>query len=378
MNFEWSESQREVQTLSRTILKAELCEADLREIDADGSFFHAPLWRKLAEAGLLGAGFPEAYGGHGGGIGELCALLIEIGRNVAPVPALACLALGATALSHAGTDEQKARWLARVVSGEVLLSAAYEEASLGDPLAPTMRASRVGGALRVDGTKICVPYADRALRILAPLTLDGELALVWIDPNGPGVALERGTATHGEPQFRLDLQGATISGEELLVHGARARQAMRFLLPAAGAAICAVALGVCERALEITAKYVTERHQFGVPIGSFQAVRQRAADAYIDIEAIRLSLQQLLFLLEQGRDAELACCVAKYHACEAGYRVTYAAQHLHGGIGYDVDYPLHRYYLWSKALELTLGSAPRHAQWIGRMLAERPVRIGDS
>lgn len=377
MNFDWSESQLEIQKLARALLAAELSEVDLREIEASGSFLHRGVWQKFAEAGLLGVAIAEAHGGHGGSIGDLCALLLTVGRSVAPVPALACLAFGALAVNHAGSEEQKARWLPGVAAGNVLLSGAYQEPGMRDPLQPTTRADRSGNELRLEGAKVCVPSADRAARIVTPVVLDGQIALTLLDPKARGVTLTRSIATHGEPIFRLELQGVTVHEQDVLVQGDKARDALRFLLGAASVAACSIALGVSERALEITAKYVIERHQFGVPIGSFQAVRQRAADAYIDVEAMRLSLLQAVFLLEQGRDAELACAVAKHHAAEAGYRVTYAAQHLHGGIGYDVDYPLHRYYLWNKALELTLGTAPQHLQSIGAALADRLVRIGD-
>jgi alkylation response protein AidB-like acyl-CoA dehydrogenase len=285
--------------------------------------------------------------------------------------------LGAFALGKLGSDAQKMRWLPDVVTGTAFLSAAYEEAGMLDPMRPATRATYVGTHLQVSGEKTCVPLADRAARLLMPVNLDGELALVLLDPKAPGVSAVRGMATHGEPSFRLSLERVVVAEQDVVSRGERARADLRLLLDAANASVCAVALGVSERALEITAEYVKQRQQFGVPIGSFQAVRQRAADAYIDVEAMRVSLQQAIFLLDQGRDAQLACAVAKQHACEAGYRVTYAAQHLHGGMGYDTNYPLHRYYLWSKALALTLGGAQHHLQAIGRALAHRIVRIGD-
>jgi alkylation response protein AidB-like acyl-CoA dehydrogenase len=133
--------------------------------------------------------------------------------------------------------------------------------------------------------------------------------------------------------------------------------------------LCALELGVVERALRITAQYTTERKQFDRPIGSFQAVQQRAANAWIDVEAIRLTTWQVAWRLDAGLPARDEVRMAKFWASEAGHRITYAAQHLHGGIGVDVDYPIHRYYLWSKTLELTLGSAARHLAALGDAIA---------
>jgi alkylation response protein AidB-like acyl-CoA dehydrogenase len=135
-------------------------------------------------------------------------------------------------------------------------------------------------------------------------------------------------------------------------------------------ALCAVQLGVSDRALSMTAEYAKERVQFERPIGSFQAVHQRAADAYIQLQAMRLTTWDAAWRLEAGEVASDAVQVAKYWAAEGGQFVGYAAQHLHGGIGIDVDYPMHRYYLWAKQCELSLGSAPVQLERIGMRLAE--------
>ncbi len=133
--------------------------------------------------------------------------------------------------------------------------------------------------------------------------------------------------------------------------------------------LCALELGVAERALRTTATYTSSRQQFDRPIATFQAVAQRAADAYIDVEAIRLTLWKAAFRLDAGLPAAEAVSVAKLYAAEAGHRVVYAAQHLHGGMGFDTDYPLYRHYLWSKQIELTLGSASVHLARLGAAIA---------
>jgi len=137
------------------------------------------------------------------------------------------------------------------------------------------------------------------------------------------------------------------------------------------AALSAVCLGVAERALRITADYTIQREQFDRPIASFQAVHQRAADAYIAIEALRLNSWQASSRITSGEPAEEAVAIAKYWAAEAGHVATYAAIHLHGGMGVDVDYPVHRYYLWARQIELTLGSANRQLAEIGAGIAGR-------
>ena len=131
--------------------------------------------------------------------------------------------------------------------------------------------------------------------------------------------------------------------------------------------------GVCEEALAITAKYVSEREQFGSKLGTFQAVGQRVADAYIDTEAIRLTAIQAIWRLSEGLDASDELMTAKFWAADGAQRVVHAAQHLHGGIGVDLDYPIHRYFRWAKVLELTLGGATPSLRRLGASLAAQPV-----
>ena len=153
---------------------------------------------------------------------------------------------------------------------------------------------------------------------------------------------------------------------------ARGREIARWIAERAVTGLCAMQVGVADRALRMTAAYTSERKQFDRPIGSFQAVHQRAGDAYVNIEAMRLTAQQAAFLLAEGRPAALAVSVAKIWAADGGNFATYAAQHLHGGIGVDLDYPLHRSYLWTRQIELSLGSAARHLEKIGDALAAMP------
>jgi alkylation response protein AidB-like acyl-CoA dehydrogenase len=134
---------------------------------------------------------------------------------------------------------------------------------------------------------------------------------------------------------------------------------------------CAVQLGVSESSLERTAAYTRERVQFGRPIGSFQAVHQRVADAYSQLEAMRLTFMQAAWRLSQGMEATRAIGAAKFWAAEGGQFIAFASQHLHGGIGIDVDYPLHRYFLWSMQNEHSLGSASAQLATLGREIADR-------
>jgi len=372
VNFAYSDDQKALAELARKILADKATHERVSAIEKTESGFDPELWAELAKANLLGACLPEEFGGSDLGVIELCLLLEEIGRAVAPVPYWATIAVGALAIAEFGGAEQKAALLPGVVSGEILLSAAFEEAGSDDPARPATRAARDGSGWRLTGAKICVPAAQIAQRVLVPASVaGGRIGLFLVDPRGAGVKLELQRATSREPVATLRLARAKVKASDVLGTPARGRAMLAWILERAITGLCALQVGVAERALHMTARYTSERKQFDRPIGSFQAVHQRAGDAYVNLEAMRLTMQQAAFLLAEGRPAADAVSVAKVWAADGGNQVTYAAQHLHGGIGMDNDYPLHRSYLWTRQIELTLGSASRHLERLGDAIAQR-------
>jgi alkylation response protein AidB-like acyl-CoA dehydrogenase len=206
--------------------------------------------------------------------------------------------------------------------------------------------------------------------VLVAARVEGGLGVFLVDPHGPSVSSRLVEVTTHEPHTMLELEGARVPAADVLGKpGTQGREIIRWITERAMVAHCCLSLGVSDRALEMTAEYTRERKQFDRPIGSFQAVHQRAGDAFIDVTVMRLSMQRALHLVSRGEDAQDALAVAKYWAAEGGNRVTYAAQHLHGGIGIDLDYPLHRYFLWAHKLSQTLGGATRQLVRIGEQLA---------
>jgi alkylation response protein AidB-like acyl-CoA dehydrogenase len=208
--------------------------------------------------------------------------------------------------------------------------------------------------------------------VLVPARIEeGQIGLFLLDPRADGVSLEPQRTTRGELEFRMTLSGVQVEDEQLLGSPEEGTEILRWVTERGIAGLCATQVGVSERALRMTADYTSSRLQFDRPIGSFQAVHQRAADAYIDVEAMRLTTWQAAWRLAAGEPAEAEVAVAKFWAAEGGHSVGYAAQHLHGGIGVDVDYPLHRCTLWSKQIELSLGSATRQLARLGAILASQ-------
>jgi alkylation response protein AidB-like acyl-CoA dehydrogenase len=371
MDFSLSEEQQEVQNLARKILEDLSTHERLVAVEASDEGIDRDLWRELAKTNLLGVGLPEHFEGSNLGFATLCLLLQEIGRCVAALPAIPTLVAGALPIAEFGSDAQKQQLLPGVVNGDTLLTAALQEAGSQDPTRPITTASPDGAGWRIEGAKICVPAAHVATRILVPArTPNGQVGIFLVAPDAEGVTLTPQATTNRERHFAVKLSATPVATDDRLGDLDRGAAILQWTAQRTTAACCALQLGVSEKALQMTAEYTRTREQFDRPIGSFQAVHQRAGDAFIDLEAMRLTSWQATWQLDEGRDASDALAVAKYWAAVGGQRVGYACQHLHGGIGIDVDYPLHRYYLWAKQLELTLGSAPVQLERIGARMAD--------
>jgi hypothetical protein len=370
MDFSFSEEQDAIRALAAEILGAEMTAERLKAAEREADWVDAALWKQLADANLLGVAVPEAYGGMGMGFLELCVLLEELGRAVAPGPWLATLVHGALPLAGFGSEEQRAAWLPRVASGAAKLAAALEDAGSAEGAPPATRARRVGASIVLDGAKRAVPGAGSADLLLVPASDERGTGIYLMDPKAAGVSLTACVTSAGEPLFDVALAGVRVAAEARL-GGAEADGAaiLRWLRPRALTAVAALQAGVSARALRITADYVKERVQFGVPIGSFQAVQHREADGFIDLEAMRWTLWQAAWRIAEGLPAEREAEVAKFWAAESGSRIANASLHLHGGLGSDVDYPIHRYFLWSKALELHGGGASATLARLGAELA---------
>jgi 3-oxocholest-4-en-26-oyl-CoA dehydrogenase beta subunit len=374
VDFELTEEQSALVDLVDRILADHCGHQRLTELEKEasgsgiGSVHDAATWRALADAGVISALLPEPAGGGLGVLGT--ALLAEAaGKRTAYLPVVACLALGALPLARFGADPEL---LAAVAAGTVLVTAALEEP--GEPERLTTTARVADGGFVIDGAKTMVPYGDLADRILIPADLDGRTVIVVV----PRADLDVTPllTTGKQPYADLELRGVRVGEDALLAEGS---EVLRWIRDLGTLGYAAEAAGVCAEAVRMTARYTSTRKQFGEPIASFQAVGQRAADAYVSAEVIRLTALHAAWLLDDEtrgggtadrEEIEAEIAIAKFHAGDAGSRVLHACQHLHGGIGVDTDYPLHRYFVRGKQIEQTLGTATRQLLRIGAHLAD--------
>jgi acyl-CoA dehydrogenase len=373
MDFAFSEELDAVRDLAVRILGDLSTPERLKEVEATEDRVDRKVWAELGSAGLLGVSLPEASGGAGLGFLAACVVAEEVGRHAAAVPFVASVVLGAGPIARFGSEHQQRQWLPAAVAGDTVLTGALVESG-ADPWRPTLVATAQGDGWRLDGVKTEVPAGMIAdALVVSARTGDGGVALFVVDPASAGLTRRRQEATDWQIEADIEFAGVTVGPDGLLVGGAEGADALTWVLEHAAAAYCLEVAGACQAAVKLTAEYTREREQFGKPIATFQAVGQRAADAYIDTEAVRLTAWQAAWRLAEGLPASAEVAVAKYWADEGAQRAVHGAQHLHGGVGVDRDYPLHRYFLRTKHLALTLGGTTPSLLRLGDILATEPA-----
>ncbi|WP_449348741.1 acyl-CoA dehydrogenase family protein [Streptomyces shaanxiensis] len=375
MDFTFSEEQQAAAEAARGVfadVAPDAVPSPALTTSAVADEFDRALWSRLADADLLSLLAAEEYGGAGLDAVALCLVLRESAKVLARVPLLENSAALAAVQAYGG-QELKAELLERAGRGEIVLTVAASGRTGHDPaeLAVTARQGEGEDADWVlDGVPTAVPWVYDADFVVVPAHTAADRTVLALVPRAhDGVALGEQFSTSGERLGELRLDSVRIGARDVIdVEGAW--EWLRDLLTTG---TCALALGLGERVLRMSSEYTSKREQFGFPVATFQAVAVQAADRYIDLRAMEVTLWQAAWRLSSGARGALPVAgdvaVAKIWASEGVRRVVQTAQHLHGGFGADVDYPLHRYHAWAKHLELSLGPAAAHEEALGDLLA---------
>ena len=262
----------------------------------------------------------------------------------------------------------------RIADGSLLCAAAlYEQGTT--PGEPLTTARTDGDGFVLDGVKPMVDQGLEAGLLVVPARLDnGSVGVFLVPTDADGVTRQRVEVTTGRPQAHVALAGVAV-GAEALLGGADedAAAIIRWIEQRATVGMCMLMSGAARASIELAAEYTKQRQQFDRPIATFQTVSNRAGDSYIDAEAITLTAWQAAWRLDAGQPADDQISIAAYWAAVGGYRVVHAAVHVHGGVGVDRDYPLHRHFLLARQLELTLGNGEEHLVTLGRSIATAPA-----
>ncbi|SPM34291.1 Acyl-CoA dehydrogenase related to the alkylation response protein AidB [Mycobacterium rhizamassiliense] len=308
-------------------------------------------WDALVGGGVTALPVPERLGGDGVGLPEVATVLTEVGRHGAITPALATLGFGVLPLVDLASDEQQDRFLAGVAKGGVLSAALNEPgAALPDRPATTFADGRLSG------TKVGVAYAEQADWLI--VTADN--AVVVVSPKTDGVEVVRTPTSNHSEEYTVTFAGVAVADADVL-DGATARRVNELAL----AAIGAFTDGLVAGALRLTADYVAGRKQFGKPLSTFQTVAAQLAEVYIASRTIDLAAKSVVWRLSEGRDADDDLDVLGYWITSQAPPVMQICHHLHGGMGMDITYPMHRYYSTIKDLSRLLGGPSHRLDLVG-------------
>jgi len=367
MEFALSEEQEMLKKSARDFLSAECPKSLIRQIEESESGYSPELWKKMAGLGWMGLALPERYGGAGLSLLDLAVLFEEFGRAAAPGPMFCTTALGSLTILDWGTEEQKKAFLPKVAAGELFLTLAMAEPKVNDdPMFIATRAMTKDDGFLIHGTKLFVPYAHIADYLLVAARTKGVagdkkgITVFIVDRKSQGISVSPLVTIAADKQFEVNFDKVFVSPNYVLGSLHNGLSLIRETLKKAAAIQCAVMLGGAQQELEITAAHTKNRVQFERPIGSFQAVQQKLADMFIDVNGARWTTYQAVWRLSEGLLADREVAIAKAFANIACERVAFGAQQLHGGVGVDKDYDLHFYFRRAKAFALTLGSTPFH------------------
>jgi alkylation response protein AidB-like acyl-CoA dehydrogenase len=352
MEFDLDQDQRALRDAARAFLEREAPISYARAMMDDPKGYHDDVWRKMADLGWMGLPFPEDAGGVGQGFVALAILLAEMGRVVLPGPYFSTVVLAGSAMLEAASEAQRKELLPAICSGEIIVAFSPDASTL------TASADKLAGEARfvIDG-------ADSSRIVVAATTSDGP-ALYLTEP-GETTRVDTLDATRKVAHVRFDKAGAERLGDS-------DERAIQRVLDRACVGIAAEMLGGAERVIELAVDYAKSRVQFDRPIGSFQAVKHRAADMHMDVESLRNAVYHAAWMIERDHpDASLAASVAKAYASDAYRRVASSGIQVHGGIGFTWEHDMHLYFKRAKASEVAFGSADFHRERIASLLEKR-------
>ena len=330
--------------------------------------FSPDIWQEMAQLGWAGILIPEEYGGAGMGLADLAVVLEAVGRNLAPEPFLSTVLLGGQLLARAGSSEQKQAWLPGIATGEKILALAYQEArSRYDLNRVSTRATAEGDAWRLLGEKMQVLDGQNADALIVSARTSGEdndqdgITLFLIAPDTPGVALIPQTRVDGRAAALVNLDGVKVGAESIVGTVGHGFQTLLHIVDLATVGLCAEMLGGMSQIFEDTLDYLKTREQFGVVIGSFQALKHRAANVFMEIELCRSAVMAAANAADAGEsDLALLVSLAKARCSDAFVLATNEGVQMHGGIGMTDEHDAGLYMKRARAAEMTFGDAAWH------------------
>lgn len=367
MDLDFTEEQKQLTQSLRRMLGNKCGPDVVRRMEGDEKGWPDELWRAVTEMGLPGLTIAEEHGGLGLGALEQAIVFEELGRALAPVPLFVSSVLAADLLARAGSDAQKAEWLPRIASGEAVLTIAWlEPGNSFGPKGVQMRAA--GDGYRLSGKKFMVPFAAAADRLIVLVRSgDGaeEIDLVMVDPKARGITLKRHKTMVGDAQFEVAFDNVEVAEGDRIGAAGDGWTQWQQVLKTGMIALAAWGIGCGEGAMTLGTNYAKEREQFGVPIGSFQAIAHPFADAATLLAGARMMTWEAAWAKDTGREHTRFAMMAWLEACDASRMATKVSQNAFGGIGFTKDIDIQLYFRRSRQHELSWGNPDALNEEIG-------------
>jgi alkylation response protein AidB-like acyl-CoA dehydrogenase len=373
MDYGLTEQQEILRKSAKDFLTAECPKSLVRQMFEDEKGFPPDLWKKIAELGWPFLVFPEEYGGGGGSFIDLCVLIEETGRFLLPGPFLSTV-IGGLAILEAGNEEQKKRLLPQIASGETIATLAFTEPSAvytWDGI--TTKAAEKDNHYILNGTKLFIPDAHIADHIIC-VTRTGKtesITMFLVDAKSNGLTLTPLRTMARNKEFEVKLENVEVSRENMLGKPGDGWTAIEKVLHKATIAKSAEMLGEAQQVLDLATDYVKERKQFGVPVGSFQAVQHHMANMLIDLEGARFLIYQAAWKLSEGLPCDKEVAMAKAWASDGLNRVAALGHQCIGGVSLIEDHDLPLYMRRIKQDETTFGDAVFHREKLAHQLTGR-------
>ena len=377
MDLGLDEQQEMLKNFARDFLEKECPEQLVRAMEEDEKGYSPELWQKMAQQGWMGLIIPENYNGTGMNICELVVLLEEFGRALVPGPFISTVVLGGVPIMEAGTEEQKKQFLPRIASGEIIMTLALTEPSAKWTVdGVQLEAKKEGNDYVLNGTKLFVPDAhvsdDMIVATRTGPSAEGAedgITLFIVDSKSPGIKFEVLKTIAADKQCEVTFENVKVPAVNMLGQEGKGWPIIEKTKRVATVAACAYLVGLSQMDFDVTLNYAKERVQFGRPIGSFQAIQHKLADAVIDVDGSRFITYKASWSLQEGEpDADLMISMAKAWTSDASRRVVAHGQQIHGGIGFTKEYKIQLYFRRQKWMELMWGDADYHRELVAQKL----------
>jgi alkylation response protein AidB-like acyl-CoA dehydrogenase len=374
MDLGLDEQQEMLKNFARDFLEKECPEQLVRAMEDDEKGYSPELWQKMAQQGWMGLIIPEKYNGTGMNVCELVVLLEEFGRALVPGPFLSTVVLGGVPIMEAGTEEQKQQFLPKIASGEIIMTLALTEPSAkwtADGV--QLEAKKDGNDYVLNGTKLFVQDAHVTDYMIVSARTGGSgedgITLFIVDSKSPGIKFEVLKTIAADKQCEVTFDNVKVPASNMLGQEGKGWPIIEKTKKVATVAACAYLVGLSQMDFDVTLNYAKERVQFGRPIGSFQAIQHKLADAVIDVDGSRFITYKAAWSLQEGEpDADLMISMAKAWTSDASRRVVAHGQQIHGGIGFTKEYKIQLYFRRQKWMELMWGDADYHRELVAQKL----------